>query len=152
MVYSFTQALENRTMESRSEMQMIEKLEELKDLNARHASGKFLTSIYYLVRLLGLSIFWFLRTRTMFNLRIKRWIDVVAKFIIQAFLFHGANNSIWIHFEIKFVFKSIIKPMCWIPIFCNFLLRDMIIGRVYSYFLFCSHMFFSRMGWGRILF
>ena len=41
LVYSFTQALENRTMESRSEMQMIEKLEELKDLNARHASGKF---------------------------------------------------------------------------------------------------------------
>eukprot|EP00794_Sanderia_malayensis_P019933 gene19933-21885_t len=31
-------ALENRTMESRSEMQMIEKLEELKDLNARHAA------------------------------------------------------------------------------------------------------------------
>eukprot|EP00112_Aurelia_sp_Birch-Aquarium-sp1_P012878 Seg2713.5 transcript_id=Seg2713.5/GoldUCD/mRNA.D3Y31 product="YJU2 splicing factor" protein_id=Seg2713.5/GoldUCD/D3Y31 len=31
-------ALENRTMESRQEMDMLEKLEELKDLNARHAA------------------------------------------------------------------------------------------------------------------
>lgn len=31
-------ALENRTMESRNEMDMLEKLEELKDINARHAS------------------------------------------------------------------------------------------------------------------
>eukprot|EP00795_Rhopilema_esculentum_P003291 gene3291-1623_t len=31
-------ALENRTMESRQEMEMLEKLEELKDINARHAA------------------------------------------------------------------------------------------------------------------
>ena len=33
------QALENRTKESKQEMDILEKLEELRDLNARHASG-----------------------------------------------------------------------------------------------------------------
>ena len=36
------QALENRTKESKQEMDILEKLEELKDLNARHAQGTFL--------------------------------------------------------------------------------------------------------------
>ena len=34
------QALENRTKESKQEMDILEKLEELRDLNARHATSK----------------------------------------------------------------------------------------------------------------
>ena len=40
----FIQALENRTKESKQEMDILEKLEELRDLNARHANGELLSS------------------------------------------------------------------------------------------------------------
>ena len=39
LIIVYLQALENRTKESKQEMDILEKLEELRDLNARHASG-----------------------------------------------------------------------------------------------------------------
>ena len=45
IVKNVLQALENRTKESKQEMDILEKLEELRDLNARHASGKFPNSL-----------------------------------------------------------------------------------------------------------